>query len=52
MEPEVIGRIVGLVFLMLGLGILFKGGSLRWGIGFTAIGVIFLMNRIRKRDDG
>jgi hypothetical protein len=48
---EVIGRFIGLLSLMLGLGILFRGGSLRWGIGLTAIGVIFLMNKIRKKDD-
>lgn len=45
-----IGRIIGLVLLMMGLGILFKGGSLRWGIGFTAIGIIFLMNKVVRKE--
>jgi len=46
----VIGQLIGLVLLMLGLGILFKGGSLRWGIGLSAIGIIFLMNKISKKE--
>ena len=45
-----IGQLIGLVLLMLGLGILFKGGSLRWGIGLSAIGIIFLMNKISKKE--
>ena len=46
-----IGRLIGFVFLMAGLFILFRGGSLKLGIGFTAVGIVFLMNKIRRKED-
>ena len=48
-----IGRLVGLILLMMGLFILFQNSSrgLKWGIGLTAVGVLFLMNKIHKKED-
>jgi hypothetical protein len=50
-DGAVIGRLIGFVLLMAGLIILFKGGSLKLGIGFTAIGIVFLMNKIYRKED-
>jgi uncharacterized membrane protein len=48
----VMGRVIGIVLLMMGLFLLFRGQTpaLKWGIGLTAIGIIFLMNKIHKKE--
>ena len=46
-------RMVGFLLLIMGLFILFqnRGGGLKWGIGFTAVGILFLLNKVYRRED-
>ena len=45
-------RVIGFLLLLMGLFILFQntGGGLKWGIGFTAVGILFLLNKVHKKD--
>jgi hypothetical protein len=42
---------VGFLLLMMGLFILARGGGLKWGIGLTAVGILLIMNKVRREED-